>query len=150
MGMLVCLIAQLCRKVRVVKKYTEIFKSLSDKTRLRILSLLIRAGTPLCVCEFVDSLEEPQYNISKHLKILAHAGLIEEKKDGRWVYYDLAPDNHRFKLAVLEAVSLIPDPIIAKDERELQKRFAIRIGGKCLKGAQKVHLLNGRKANHAP
>ncbi|MFQ5835459.1 MAG: ArsR/SmtB family transcription factor [bacterium] len=70
--------------------YTEIFKALSDETRLRIVHLLIAAGKELCCCEITDSLEESQYNISRHLKILKNAALIKDRKEGRWVYFNIA------------------------------------------------------------
>ena len=65
-----------------MQEYLEKFKALSDETRLRIVHLLIEKNTPLCVCEFTDALEVPQYNISRHLKILKLAKLIEDEVVG--------------------------------------------------------------------
>lgn len=62
-----------------------IFKGLSNRTRLRIVNLLIHTDVKLCVCEIVDSLNEPQYKISKHLRELKFSGMIGEEKVGRWV-----------------------------------------------------------------
>jgi len=53
--------------------YLTAYQALSDSTRLRVLSLLAYAKTPVCVCEFVDSLEEPQYHISRCLGVLQKA-----------------------------------------------------------------------------
>ncbi len=72
-----------------MKQFIEIFKALSNEIRLRIIHLLISAKKPICVCEIVDSLEESQYNISKNLKILENAGLVENKKKGQWKYFSL-------------------------------------------------------------
>lgn len=62
-----------------LEEYTRVFKALSDKTRLRIINLFLRSGQDLCVCEIIDSLNESQYNVSKHLKELKYAGLTKEK-----------------------------------------------------------------------
>ncbi len=122
--------------------YTDFFKALSDETRLRILHLLVVSKSELCVCEFTDILETPTYNVSKHLKILKNAGLINERKEGRWVYFGLTPVKGRFLELLFEAIKEIPAQQLKTDLNELQKRFDIRIEGKCLLGIQKEHLKN--------
>ena len=62
-----------------------IFKALSDETRLKILKLL--EDGELCVCDIVETLKMTQPNISFHLGMLKEAGLIKDRKDGRWMYY---------------------------------------------------------------
>lgn len=121
--------------------YATIFKTLSDPTRLRLLRLLLDAGTELCVCELVDSLEEPQYNVSKHVNALKAAGLVESRKDGRWVYYRHADTAAPFLKFLYEAVGAIPEKQVQQDRAELRKRLRLREGGKCLRGVQKEHLL---------
>ena len=64
-----------------------IFKALSDETRLRILALL-KEGE-LCVCDIAETLKMTQPNISFHLGMLREAGLIKDKKSGRWIHYSL-------------------------------------------------------------
>lgn len=117
----------------------DIFKALSDQTRLRIVNLLSKAKTDLCVCEFVDALEESQYNISRHLKVLRQAGMIEERKEGRWVYYFLTK-KPGFQSSLFKALFTISDSTLSKDEIELDKRLKLREGGKCLLGIQKPRL----------
>jgi ArsR family transcriptional regulator, arsenate/arsenite/antimonite-responsive transcriptional repressor len=63
------------------------FQALSDETRLQLLELL-RAGEQ-CVCDLTDSLETSQSRLSFHLKVLKAAGLVTDRRDGRWVYYAL-------------------------------------------------------------
>jgi ArsR family transcriptional regulator len=126
-----------------MKKYAEYFKALGDETRLRILYLLVNADSELCVCELTDALEIPQYNISRHLKILKNAGLIEERKEGRWVNLSLKNDDS-FMQSILNSITLIPPSLLSNDLKELDKRLSIRIKGKCLLGIQKKHL----KGNH--
>lgn len=66
----------------------EIFKAMADPSRLTILKLL-REGE-LCVCEIMTALERPQSTTSHHLLILKDAGLIKERKVGKWSNYRLA------------------------------------------------------------
>jgi ArsR family transcriptional regulator len=63
------------------------FHALSDETRLRLLELL-RAGEQ-CVCDLTDSLDTGQSRLSFHLKVLKDAGLVTDRREGRWVYYAL-------------------------------------------------------------
>lgn len=120
----------------------EVFKALGDTTRLRIFLLLIYARKELCVCELVDTLEESQYNVSRHLKILRQAGLLKERKEGRWVYYSLNEDGDSFKESLFKLVKSIP--IDKEDAKRLKERLGIRVKGKCLLGIQKSHLLGKR------
>jgi ArsR family transcriptional regulator, arsenate/arsenite/antimonite-responsive transcriptional repressor len=63
------------------------FRALADETRLRILERL-RDGEQ-CVCDLTDGLRVSQSRMSFHLKALKDAGLVTDRKDGRWVYYAL-------------------------------------------------------------
>jgi ArsR family transcriptional regulator len=124
-----------------LENYTSTLKTLGDPTRIRIVRLLIDAESELCVCELVDSLEEPQYNVSKHLSALKSVGLLQSRRDGRWVYYRLADRPEPFQNLLLQAISTIPTAVLHRDRRELRKRLRLREGGKCLRGVQKGHLL---------
>jgi ArsR family transcriptional regulator len=128
-----------------MKKFTEKFKALADETRLRIFYLLINSNSELCVCELTDALEIPQYNISRHLKILRSAGLIEERKEGRWVYLGLTNGNDPFTEKILDSINEISETQLSKDLTELDKRLALRTNGKCLLGIQKKHLISNRQ-----
>jgi ArsR family transcriptional regulator len=66
------------------------FHALSDETRLQLLELL-RDGEQ-CVCDLTDALEAAQSRLSFHLKTLKDAGLVTDRKQGRWVYYALNPE----------------------------------------------------------
>lgn len=125
-----------------MQEYLKKFKALSDETRLRIVNLLIKKKTPLCVCEFTDALEVPQYNVSRHLKILKNANLIEENKEGRWVYFGLPKLKDEFTELIMSAIQKIPKDILSKDLEEIDKRLAIRTNGKCLSGVKKEYLLS--------
>ena len=67
---------------------STLFRALGDETRLRIVSLL--AHGELCVCHLEAALKLSQPNISRHLGVLKHAGIVESRRDGNWVHYRLA------------------------------------------------------------
>lgn len=67
------------------------FHALSDPTRLEIIDLL-RHGER-CVCELMDALDAAQSRLSFHLKVLRAAGLVTDRRAGRWVYYTLDSDT---------------------------------------------------------
>ncbi|MFW6160574.1 MAG: ArsR/SmtB family transcription factor [Acidobacteriota bacterium] len=117
-----------------IDKLCAIFKGLSDKTRLRIVNLLIRSDHEPCVCEIVDALNEPQYKVSKQLKELKFAGLIKDKKEGRWVMYSLVNDNDVSIKLLLKAISSVTDDIFAKDEERLRARLSLRKNRECVVG----------------
>ena len=66
------------------------FHALSDPTRLQLVELL-RSGER-CVCELTDSLDAAQSRLSFHLRVLKEAGLVSDRREGRWVYYRLNPE----------------------------------------------------------
>lgn len=70
-----------------MRDLTQIFKALSDETRLRILALL--ALGELCVCDLMAVLKAPQSTVSRHLATLRNAGLVEGRREGVWMYYCL-------------------------------------------------------------
>jgi ArsR family transcriptional regulator len=68
----------------------QLFHALSDETRLRIVEQLL--GGEKCVCELTDKLDAAQSRLSFHLKTLKDAGLVADRREGRWVYYSLVPE----------------------------------------------------------
>ena len=65
----------------------RLFHALSDRTRLSILQRL-RFGER-CVCELTDALDAAQSRLSFHLRVLKEAGLVSDRREGRWMYYTL-------------------------------------------------------------
>ncbi len=63
------------------------FRALADENRLKILDLL--RGGERCVCELTDALDVGQSLLSHHLRVLKDAGLVTDRRDGRWAYYAL-------------------------------------------------------------
>jgi ArsR family transcriptional regulator len=113
----------------------EAFRALGDPTRLRIVRLLAATHEEACLCEFVDSLLEPQYKLSRHLKILRQAGLLCAEKEGRWVYHRLASGTEQLE-TLYEWIAAIPDPDgdYAADRKCFEKRLAHREAGRCRVG----------------
>ena len=73
-----------------MRELLAITKALADANRTRVVLFL--GGREMCVCQIVEMLHLAPSTVSKHLDILCRAGLIESRKDGRWVYYRL-PDS---------------------------------------------------------
>ena len=92
-----------------MEKQIEIFKALSDITRLKIVWLLTNIDEKICVSEIVEVLDEYQYNVSRHLKILKNVKLVEEVKEGKWVYYYLTPVKNQFRQLIQDAIKQIPE-----------------------------------------
>ncbi|MDQ2671038.1 MAG: metalloregulator ArsR/SmtB family transcription factor, partial [Gemmatimonadota bacterium] len=71
-------------------RLARLFHALSDETRLAIVQRL-RSGER-CVCELTNLLDAAQSRLSFHLKVLREAGLVHDRRDGRWVHYSLCPE----------------------------------------------------------
>ncbi|MGH7499937.1 MAG: ArsR/SmtB family transcription factor [Gemmatimonadales bacterium] len=86
----------------------QLFHALSDGTRLRILERL-RHGER-CVCDLTDALDAAQSRLSFHLKVLKDAGLVTDRKEGRWMYYTLNTDTLGEVVEVVDALAAAPSP----------------------------------------
>ncbi len=69
----------------------RLFHALSDETRLEIVIRLANEGER-CVCDLQDALDAQQSRLSFHLKVLKDAGLVTDRREGRWSYYSLQAD----------------------------------------------------------
>ncbi len=74
--------------VETSDKQSRFFKALADETRVRILKLL--EVREMCVCEVMVALDLTQPTASHHLGILENAGLVKDRKEGKWVFYSIA------------------------------------------------------------
>ena len=114
-----------------------VFQALADETRLRIVRLLVETGEESCLCELVDSLLEPSYKLSRHLKILRQAGLLSAQKEGRWVYHRLLAEP-AYITRLYDVVRALPDAdgVYAADLTRFRERLCLRDGGRCHIGIQ--------------
>lgn len=72
------------------EKVALLFHALSDPTRLELLERL-KSGEQ-CVCELTDVMQAGQSRLSFHLKVLKDAGLLHDRREGRWMYYSVNRD----------------------------------------------------------
>ena len=98
-----------------------IYECLCDRTRLRLLNVLLKG--PLCVCHFQAVLGEPQVKISKHLAYLRRSGLVTAKRSGNWMIYGVPDDRpvllERNLACLRDCVA--DDPAFQKDLVRLKK-----------------------------
>ena len=101
-----------------MKKFENILKAVADGKRVRILKLL--SQRKFCVCELADILGATQPAISKHLKKLRSAGLIDGEQDGFWTNYFIAKSKDRHVKMLLTCVHkwLNEDAVIKSDARK--------------------------------
>lgn len=81
------------RPAAALDRSVALFHALSDATRLGILEML-RDGER-CVCDLQDELEAAQSRLSFHLRVLKEAGLVADRREGRWAYYRIVPEAVR-------------------------------------------------------
>jgi ArsR family transcriptional regulator len=104
---------------------TDLFKALSDETRLRIYSLLTKAE--LCVCEIEDILKLSQSLVSNHLAVLRRVGLVKARRDAedaRWIFYRADPEA----AAALrqKCAALLDVQVVTGDRRRAEQVCRIR------------------------
>ncbi|TLF52552.1 metalloregulator ArsR/SmtB family transcription factor [Halomonas urmiana] len=80
----------------------RVFKCLGDETRLMLMLLVLREQE-LCVCEMTHALQVSQPKVSRHLAQLRQCGLLMDRREGQWVYYDLPPDLPEWVTTALDA-----------------------------------------------
>jgi DNA-binding transcriptional ArsR family regulator len=95
-------------------QYEMVLKAAADPNRVRILKML--EGGELCVCQVVAALGLSQSTVSKHLSLLHAAGLVGERKAGRWVHFRLGE----------EAINEYAQPLLALIRGWLHKDAAVK------------------------
>lgn len=107
--------------MNALKEYILIAKALSDKNRLRVLFALEQGE--LCACDIIELLHLVPSTVSKHMGILIKAGLVEGRKDGRWMYYSLSMNNNSEKSKILFELmraDIERDATIREDRKRLK------------------------------
>lgn len=118
-------------KIDIGEHVDTMFRAFSDRTRLRILHLLVDGET--CVGDLVAILELPQPTVSRHLAYLRKAQLVEVRKSGQWVYYSLAPATTSFQGKLYECLEdcFAEVPELKSDARRAKR---LRRKGGCCPG----------------
>ncbi len=96
-----------------MREMMAITKALADPSRVRVLMFLKRGE--LCVCQVIELLGLAPSTVSKHMSILYHAGLVEARKEGRWMYYRLP---EKASIAVQGSLRWLQESL-GKDEQVL-------------------------------
>ena len=111
-------------KTKATGRVDAMFRAFSDRTRLRILHLLLPGE--LCVCHIVSVLDLPQPKVSRHLAYLRKSGLVLTRKEGLWNYYRLAPPQNEFHEKLLECLASCfgEVPELRQDSQRLRKSLA--------------------------
>jgi ArsR family transcriptional regulator, arsenate/arsenite/antimonite-responsive transcriptional repressor len=99
----------------------QVFRAVSDPTRLRILNLL--QGGELCVCYIVGALRLPQPKVSRHLAYLRKAGLVDSRREGLWMHYRLASPANDFHQRLLDSLECCfrENPLMSRDRKRLDQ-----------------------------
>jgi ArsR family transcriptional regulator, arsenate/arsenite/antimonite-responsive transcriptional repressor len=79
----------------------KLFAALADPTRLRLLNLM--NGREVCVCYFVEILNQGQPKISRHLAYLRRAGIVEARREGKWMHYRIERPDNTSAASILDA-----------------------------------------------
>ncbi|HVM47874.1 MAG TPA: metalloregulator ArsR/SmtB family transcription factor [Candidatus Acidoferrum sp.] len=115
-----------------MKDFLNITKALADESRLRMLMAL--DGGEVCVCQITELMGLAMSTVSKHLSILYQAGLVNARKEGRWMYYSLpgkgAPTAAREAVAWVRR-SLDRNERVLEDARRLKKVLAMDVTELC-------------------
>ena len=99
-------------------RLSDSFKALGDPVRLRLFQLLV-GHDELCVCHLTEALNLPQSTVSRHLAVLRHAGLMQTRREGKWMHYRLA-SGLAGELAALIS-EWLPDDIFQQDKERLKQ-----------------------------
>jgi len=103
-----------------LRKYEATMKAVADPTRVRILKML--EGGELCVCQIIAVLALSPSTVSKHLFLLKSAGLVNDRKEKKWVHYSLDRESDDpYVAGILRELSswLDRDPVIVRDRARL-------------------------------
>ena len=117
-----------------MKELVQTAKAFADPSRVRILMALVKRE--LCVCELCDALGVTQSTLSTHLQVIRSAGLVSARKDGKWMYYAIAPGAERFVRGWFHSFSgsLKRDATLREDAKKLNRRLSLRDNGACCVG----------------
>ncbi len=108
---------------------TQLHKALGHPARLRIVAML--KGGELCVCQITAVLELAPSTVSQHLTDLKRAGLIAERKEGRWVHYSLQDSPEVREILATSGSKLADDPVTAADAAVLAQLRRISLAELC-------------------
>ena len=119
----------------MLETFETVAKAVADPSRVRILKLL--EGGELCVCQITAVLDLTAGTVSKHLAALKTAGLVQQRRDGKWAYYRLAErafNPYAPTFLRLVGAALDDDPTVAEERRLLARVNAVPLAVLCHQG----------------
>ncbi|MDH3390765.1 MAG: metalloregulator ArsR/SmtB family transcription factor [Desulfobulbaceae bacterium] len=102
----------------MIKDVAQVFKALGDETRLRIMALLVD-GNELCVCDIMAALKLPQSTVSRHLSYLRSSGLVSDRRQGIWMYYQVKREDNK---NIAKLFDMLAGMLAALDQVEEDQR----------------------------
>lgn len=105
-----------------MKDLVSIFKALSDRNRLRVVSALLEYDE-LCACQITELLKISSATSSRHLGVLINTNLVRSRKDGRWVYYSINRCCSSFDSVFQWIESELRNDSDAQQDREALKKI---------------------------
>ena len=110
----------------------QIFKALGDETRLRIMTLLV-SGHELCVCDIMAAVDLPQSTVSRHLSYLRNAGLVNDRRQGIWMYYRINRKKTAYAAALFDLLAAMLSELeqSRSDQHRLQAHLAAKQNSTC-------------------
>jgi len=119
----------------------SVFKALSDETRLRILKLLEHGE--LCVCEIVAAFDTIQPKISFHLGVLKSAGLVKDRREGKWMHYRIDDSDLFRRMLLLSVIDRVPQDLMKEDLKRLgefiqNKAQVLTLDSCCARGSRRA------------
>jgi ArsR family transcriptional regulator len=118
------------------------FLALADKTRLRLLNLM--REDEVCVCFFTEVLGESQPKISRHLAYLRNAGIVEARRDGKWMNYRIIKPENEYAAQVLD------DTLNWLESEELMRNDYEKLAIACCSPEAPVTISRAPKSNILP
>lgn len=121
-----------CAISQAMQSTAEIFKSLAEETRLRLL-VLLQGGNEYCVCDLMQALDMPQSTVSRHLAYLKRTGWVQDRRGGVWMYYSLKKDMDAFLQAQLVLIinQLANTPVYKIDRQRLEAYLQTKDANSC-------------------
>lgn len=100
-----------------MEELVSVFKALSDETRLRIVKLLEQGE--LCVCDITAALAMVQPKVSFHLGTLKEAGIIKDRKQGKWIHYSLNEKDLFRRMLMISICEKADGSLVEEDRKRL-------------------------------
>jgi len=101
--------------------WERFFQALGDRTRLRLLNLI--GDDEVCVCFFVEGLDTNQPKVSRHLAYLRRAGVVDARREGKWMHYRIVEPSDPYAARILGELrtAMAEDPEMQRDRARLLK-----------------------------